>query len=113
MAWEKYMQTEGLNQHVCCQHCDSTYGHLFLQTIQSQHGQVSSSIALCRRRTSTKAVTDYELDQFRKDRLQLRKAGGPDRSNYELFRSLTQRSWRSFENGQTESLRMHRVPRQY
>ena len=24
MAWEKCMQTEGLSQHVCCQHCDST-----------------------------------------------------------------------------------------
>ena len=24
MAWERYMQTEGLSQHVCCQHCDST-----------------------------------------------------------------------------------------
>jgi hypothetical protein len=34
-------------------------------------------------------VTDYELDQFRKDRLKPRKAGGPDRSTNELFRSLT------------------------
>ena len=24
MAWERYMQTEGLCQHVCCQHCDNT-----------------------------------------------------------------------------------------
>jgi hypothetical protein len=24
MDWERYMQTEGLSQHVCCQHCDST-----------------------------------------------------------------------------------------
>jgi hypothetical protein len=24
MAWERYMQKEGLSQHVCCQHCDST-----------------------------------------------------------------------------------------
>jgi hypothetical protein len=24
MAWERYLQTEGLSQHVCCQHCDST-----------------------------------------------------------------------------------------
>ncbi len=23
MAWEQYMQTEGLSQHVCCQNCDS------------------------------------------------------------------------------------------
>jgi hypothetical protein len=23
MAWEKYMQTEGLSQHVCCEHCAS------------------------------------------------------------------------------------------
>ena len=29
------------------------------------------------------------MDQFRKDRLQLRKAGGPDKSTNELFRSLT------------------------
>ena len=35
-------------------------------------------------------VTDHELDQFRKDRLQLRKAGGTDRSTNELFRSLNE-----------------------
>jgi hypothetical protein len=23
-AWERYMQTDGLSQHVCCQHCDNT-----------------------------------------------------------------------------------------
>ena len=23
IAWERYMQTEGLSQHVCCQYCDS------------------------------------------------------------------------------------------
>jgi hypothetical protein len=34
-------------------------------------------------------VTDHELDQFRKDRLQLRKAGGPDKSTNEMLRSLT------------------------
>jgi len=34
-------------------------------------------------------VTDYELDQFFKDRLKPRKAGGPDRSNNYIFRSLT------------------------
>jgi hypothetical protein len=34
-------------------------------------------------------VTDHELDQFRKDRLQLRKPGGPDKSTNELFRSIT------------------------
>jgi hypothetical protein len=34
-------------------------------------------------------VTDYELDQFRKDRLKPRKAGGPGSSTNELFRSLT------------------------
>ncbi len=35
------------------------------------------------------SCSDHELDQFRKDRLQLRKAGGPDKSTNELFRSLT------------------------
>jgi hypothetical protein len=34
-------------------------------------------------------VTDHELDQFCKGRLKLRKAGGPDKSTNELFRSLT------------------------
>ncbi len=33
-------------------------------------------------------VTDYELDQLRKDRLKP-KAGGPDRSTNKIFRSLT------------------------
>ena len=23
VAWERYMQTEGLCQHICCQHCES------------------------------------------------------------------------------------------
>ena len=34
-------------------------------------------------------VTDHELGQFCKGRLKLRKAGGPDKSTNELFRSLT------------------------
>jgi hypothetical protein len=33
-------------------------------------------------------VTDHELDQFRKDRLQLRKAGGPDKSTNEMRESV-------------------------
>ncbi len=34
-------------------------------------------------------VTDHELDQFCKERLKLRKAGGPDKTTNDLFRSLT------------------------
>jgi hypothetical protein len=34
-------------------------------------------------------VTDHELDQFRKERLQPRKSGGPDRSTNEIFPSPT------------------------
>ena len=34
-------------------------------------------------------VTDHELDQFRQHRLQLRKTGGPDGTNNEMFRVLT------------------------
>jgi hypothetical protein len=34
-------------------------------------------------------VTDHELDHFRRDRLQLRKGGGPDKCVNELVRSLT------------------------
>ena len=33
--------------------------------------------------------SDHELDQFRNERLKPRKAGGPDRSTNEIFRSLT------------------------
>jgi len=56
-------------------------------------------------------VTDYELDQIRKDRLKPRKAGGPDRSTNERFRSLTAeelavvREWadRVFKDAQSAS----------
>jgi len=34
-------------------------------------------------------ITDHELDHFRRDRLRLRKAGGPDKDTNELYRSLT------------------------
>ena len=34
-------------------------------------------------------VTDHKLDHFRKDRLQLRKEGGPDKCVNELVRSLS------------------------
>jgi len=34
-------------------------------------------------------ITDHELDHFRKARLQLRKAGGPNKENNEIYRSLT------------------------
>ena len=34
-------------------------------------------------------ITDHELDHFRKTRLKLRKAGGPNKETNELYRSLT------------------------
>ena len=34
-------------------------------------------------------ITDHELDHFRKARLKLRKAGGPNKETNELYRSLT------------------------
>ena len=34
-------------------------------------------------------ITDHELDHFRRDRLRLRNAGGPDKDTNELYRSLT------------------------
>ena len=34
-------------------------------------------------------ITDHELDHFRKARLKLRKAGGPNKGTNELYRSLT------------------------
>jgi hypothetical protein len=125
------MQTEGLNQHVCCQHCDSTEKPNAVVTpgkmeqrrqlvwfctncwsFTSKHHSKdtrmdisffkqfnpnwASFIEHCPHdaeeehpRRIRGPVTDYELDQFRTDRLKLRKAGGPDRSNNELFRSLT------------------------
>jgi hypothetical protein len=129
MAWERYMQTEGRSQHVCCQHCDSTEKPIAVVTPgrMEQRRQLVCFCTNCWSFTSRHhskdapmdisffkqfnpntgkfhralpyaeehprrirgPVTDYELDQFRKDRLKPRKAGGPDRSNNELFRSLT------------------------
>jgi hypothetical protein len=130
MAWERYMQTEGLSQHVCCQHCDSKEKPIIVVTPgkMEQRRQLVCFCTYCWRFTSKHhskdanmdmtffkqfnpltgkfhralpyaegehprrirgPVTDHELDQFRKDRLQLRKAGGPDKSTNELFRSLT------------------------
>ena len=124
------MQTEGLSQHVCCQHCDSKEKPIVVVTPgkMEQRRQLVCFCTYCCRFTSKHhskdanmdmtffkqfnpltgkfhralpyeedehprrirgPVTDHELDQFRKDRLQLRKAGGPDKSTNELFQSLT------------------------
>jgi len=130
MAWERYLQTEGLSQHVCCQHCDSQEKPFVVVTPgkMDQRRQLVGFCTLCWKFTSKHhskdttmdmsffkqfnpltgrfhralpyaenehprrirgPVTDHELDQFRKERLKLRKAGGPDKSTNELFRSLT------------------------
>jgi hypothetical protein len=130
MAWERYMQTEGLSQHVCCQHCDSTEKPIavVIPGRMEQRRQLVCFCTTCWRFTSRHhskivpmdisffkqfysntgkfhralpyveeehpkrirgPVTDHELDQFRKERLKPHKAGGPDRSTNEIFRSLT------------------------
>jgi hypothetical protein len=116
MAWERYMQTEGLSQHVCCQNCDNkekpivvvnpgkkeqrrqlvcfcTYCWSFTNKHHSKDAnmdiscfkQFNPSTGKFHRalpyaedehpRRILGPVTDHELVQFRKDCLQLRKAG--------------------------------------
>ena len=130
MAWEVYMQTEGLSQHVCCQHCNSAEKPITVVTLgkteqrrqlvcfcttcwsfTSRHHckQIPMDVSFFKQYNPTTGrfhralpyaeeehprrirgpVTDHELDQFCKERLKLRKAGGPDKSTNELFRSLT------------------------
>jgi hypothetical protein len=130
MAWEGYMQTEGLSQHVCCQHCDSAEKPITVVTpgtteqlrqlvcfcttcwsFTSRHHckQIPMDVSFFKQYNPTTSrfhralpyaeaehprrirgpVTDHELDQFCKERLKLRKAGGLGKSTNELFRSLT------------------------
>jgi hypothetical protein len=130
MAWERYMQTEGLCQHVNCQHCYSLEKPITVVTLgkMQQRRQLVCFCTSCWSFTSTHhrrdtrmdisffkqfnpatgkfhralpyadeehprrmrgPITDHELDQFRRDQLQLRKAGGPDKDTNELYRSLT------------------------
>jgi hypothetical protein len=129
MAWERYMQTEGLSQcaaSICdstekpiavvtpgrmeqrrqlvcfCTNCwsftsrhyskDAPMDISFFKQFNPNTGKFHRALPYAEEehpRRIRGPVTDYELDQFRKDRLKLRNAGGPDRSNNELFRSLT------------------------
>jgi len=130
MAWERYMQTEGLSQHVSCQHCQCQEKPIAVVVPgkDQQRRQLTcfcmgcwsfTSIHHSRRAPSNVSffkqynhetgkfhralpytdeehprrirgpVTDHEMDHFRKTKLKLRKAGGPNKETNELYRSLT------------------------
>ena len=130
MAWERYMQTEGLSQHVSCQHCQGQKKPIAVVVPgkDQQRRQLTCFCTDCWNFTSIHhsksapmnvsffkqynhetgkfhralpyaddehprrirgPITDHELDHFRKARLKLRKAGGPNKETNELYRSLT------------------------
>ena len=130
MAWERYMQTEGLSQHVSCQHCQGQEKPIAVVVPgkDQQRRQLTcfcigcwsfTSIHHSRRAPSNVSffkqynhktgkfhralpyadeehprrirgpVTDHEMDHFRRAKLKLRKAGGPNKETNELYRSLT------------------------
>ena len=131
VAWEQYMQTEGLSPHVHCQYCESetkplvvvtpvkgkqrrkttcfctdcwqfTCKHTgrdkvtdmsFLKNMDVTTGKLLKALPYAEEehpRRIRGAVTDHEFDQFRRDRLKMRKAGGPDGYTNEMIRVLTQ-----------------------
>jgi hypothetical protein len=130
VAWKRYMQTEALGQHICCQYCQSTVKPIvvvtpgrieqrrqtvcfctscwrftckhhgkekvtdmnFFQQMNPDTGKFYRALPYAEEehpRRIRGPVTDHELDHFRKDRLQLRKEGGPDKCVNELVRLLT------------------------
>lgn len=130
VAWEQYMQTEGLSPHVHCQHCncqakpmvvvtqvkakarrkttcfctecwqftdkhqgrDQVAAMNFMMHFDPDKGRFRNALKYEEHehpRRIRGRVTDHELDQFRQHRLQLRKTGGPDGTNNEMFRVLT------------------------
>ena len=130
VAWEQYMQTEGLSPHVHCQHCeckakpmvvvtqvkakarrkttcfctecwqftdkhegkDKVAAMNFMMHFDPDKGRFRNALKYEEHehpRRIRGRVTDHELDQFRQHRLQLRKTGGPDGTNNEMFRVLT------------------------
>jgi len=101
IAWESYMQTEGLSQQVSCQHCDCRKKQIVVVT-QGNTQPRRQLVGFCTScwnftnilhhrdaRMDISSITDHEMDHFRRDRLKLRKAGGPDKETNELYRSLT------------------------
>jgi hypothetical protein len=130
IAWESYMQTEGLSQQVSCQHCDCrkkpivvvTQGNTqprrqlvgfctscwnftnilhhrdarmdisFFKQFNPDTGKFRRALPYADEQHPRRIrgpITDHEMDHFRRDRLKLRKAGGPDKETNELYRSLT------------------------
>ena len=128
------MQTEGLSQHVSCQHCKgmekpiavvvpgkdqqrrkltcfctdcwsfssirhnkTTSMHVsFFKQFNPETGKFHRALPYVddekcyeHLRRIRGPITDHELDHFRKARLKLRKAGGPNKATNELYRSLT------------------------
>ena len=120
IVWERYMQTEGLSQHVSCQHCKgmekpiavvfpgkdqqrrkltcfctdcwsfSSIRHnkttsmdvSFFKKFNPETGKFHRSLPYDddeHPRRIRGPITDHELDHFRKARLKLRKAGGPNK----------------------------------
>ena len=126
MAWERYMQTEGLSQHVSCQHCKGTEKPIAVVVHDKKqqrrklacfctncwsftsirHSKITSMDASFFKQFNPETgkfhralpytdeehprrirgpITDHELDHVREARLQLRKAGGPNKENNELY----------------------------
>jgi hypothetical protein len=66
MAWERYMQTEGLSQHVCCQHCDSKEKPIVVVTPgkMEQRRQLVCFCTYCWRFTSKHHSKDANMDMI-------------------------------------------------
>jgi hypothetical protein len=129
IAWESYMQTEGLSQQVSCQHCecrkkpivvvtqgktqprrqlvgfctscwnftnilhhrDARMDISFFKQFNPDTGKFRRALPYTDEQHPRRIrgpITDHEMDHFRRDRLKLRKAGGPDKETNELYRSL-------------------------
>jgi hypothetical protein len=130
MAWERYLQPEGLSQHVSCQHCKGKEKPIavvvpgkdqqrrkltcfctdcwsftsirhskiapmdvsFFKQFNTETGKFHRALPYAddeHPRRIRGPITDHELDHFRKARLKLRKARGPNKETNELYRSLT------------------------
>jgi hypothetical protein len=128
MALERYMQTEGLSQHVSCQHCNGTekplavvsHGKMqqrrqlacfctncwsftsihrsratpidisFFKQLNPETGKFHRALPYADEehpRRIRGSITNQELDHFRRARLKLRRAGGENKENNELYRS--------------------------